>query len=638
MTTRFYIRHVLISLFFVCSSFNLFAFKSNTVVIISSYPSDSKRVTDFLNEFDRVIEKKNYNMNFVMENMGFRGLNEIGEWRGMMKKIVDKYYNETNLKGIIILGQEAWTSYLSQDRILSVPFYGCFVSKNGILIPDSIKDNDYVNWYPQSINTCEYARKRGYSGGIMNHYNVEANVNLIRLLYPSVNSIAFISDNSYGGLSLQAHVKKIMGEKYPDIKLILLDGRKESVAYIQKSISTLDKNSAVLIGTWRIDNTGTFFMQGSIANLLPQNSVLPVFTITGVGIGDIAVGGYYPDYKINIGNIIDDIYRYNFEGKRSNPFYYTKNAYVFHKEKMEEFGIKSFQIPKESTIISKSDAQLLQYQKYLLYIIIILVIFITALVLAMMLYFKNKRFNIVLRAQQEELIKAKEEAEASDKLKSAFLANMSHEIRTPLNAIVGFSELMKDTHDEEEKDQYWQIIHTNSEMLLRLINDILDLSKIESGMIDLKAVKFDLSSLFYEIYSTQKHRHNDSKVDFIYDNPYKECIVDLDKNRITQIISNFVTNAFKFTPEGYIKIGYEYIDGGVKLYCEDSGIGIPVEKMEKVFARFHKLDSFAQGTGLGMAICKAIVDVYHGKIGVESVEGKGSKFYAWIPCHAQIEK
>lgn len=212
-----------------------------------------------------------------------------------------------------------------------------------------------------------------------------------------------------------------MEEKYPDIKLILLDGRKESVAYIQKHISTLDKNSAVLIGTWRIDNTGTFFMQGSISNLLPQNSVLPVFTITGVGIGDIAVGGYYPDYKINIGNIIDDIYRYNFEGKRSNPFYYTKNAYVFHKEKMEEFGIKSFQIPKESTIISKSDAQLLQYQKYLLYIIIILVIFITALVLAMMLYFKNKRFNIVLRAQQEELIKAKEEAEASDKLKSAFL-------------------------------------------------------------------------------------------------------------------------------------------------------------------------------------------------------------------------
>ena len=638
MISRFYIRHILIALFFVCSSLNVLAFKSNTVVIISSYPSDSKRVTDFLNEFDRVIEKKNYNMNFVMENMGFRGLNEIGEWRGMMKKIVDKYYNEKNLKGIIILGQEAWTSYLSQDRILSVPFYGCFVSENGILIPDSIKDNDYISWNPKSINTCEYARKRGYSGGIMNHYNVEANVNLIKLLYPSVNSIAFISDNSYGGLSLQAHVKKIMEEKYPDIKLILLDGRKESVTYIQRRISTLDKNCAVLIGTWRIDNTGTFFMQGSIASLIPKKSEIPFFTITGVGIGDIAVGGYYPDYKINIGNIIDDIYRYNFEGKKSNPFYYTKNAYVFHKEKMEEFGIKSFQIPKESTIISKSDAQLLQYKKYLLYIIIILVIFITALVLAMMLYFKNKRFNIVLKAQQEELIKAKEVAEESDKLKSAFLANMSHEIRTPLNAIVGFSELMKDTHDEEEKAQYWQIIHANSEMLLRLINDILDLSKIESGMIDLKSVKFDLSSMFYEIYSTQKHRHNDSKVDFTYNSPYKECIVNLDKNRITQIISNFVTNAFKFTPEGYIKIGYEYVDSGVKIYCEDSGIGIPEEKMNKVFARFHKLDNFAQGTGLGMAICKAIVDVYHGKIGVESAAGKGSKFYAWIPCEAQIVK
>lgn len=638
MITRFYIRHILIALFLVNSSFNALAFRKNTVVIISSYPSDSKRVTDFLNDFDMLIEKKNYNMNFVMENMGFRGLNEIGEWRGMMKKIVDKYYDEKNLKGIIILGQEAWTSYLSQEKILNVPFYGCFVSANGILIPDSISDGDYADWEPESINTCEYARKRGYSGGIMNTYNVEANVTLIRLLYPSVNSIAFISDNSYGGLSLQAHVKKIMKEKFPDIRLILLDGRKESVTSIQKRISDLDKNSAVLIGTWRIDNTGTFFMQGSITSMVPKNREIPFFTITGVGIGDVAVGGYYPDYKINIGNIIDDIYRYNFEGKRSNPFFFTKNSYVFHKEKMEEFGIKSFQIPKESTIISKSDAQLLQYKKYLLYIIIILVIFITALVLAMVLYFKNKRFNIVLKAQQEELIKAKEEAEASDRLKSAFLANMSHEIRTPLNAIVGFSELMKDTDDDEEKEQYWQIIHTNSEMLLRLINDILDLSKIESGMIDLKSVQFDLSSLFNEIYSTQKHRHNDSKVDFIYNNPYKECIVDLDKNRITQIISNFVTNAFKFTPEGYIKIGYEYVDGGVKLYCEDSGIGIPPEKLDKVFARFHKLDNFAQGTGLGMAICKAIVDVYHGKIGVESNVGKGSKFYAWIPCEAKIHE
>lgn len=638
MIARLYKKYILIALFIIYSSFSILAFKSNTVVIISSYPSDSKRVTDFLYDFDRAIEKKNYNINFVMENMGFRGLNEIGEWKDMMKKIVDKYYNEQNLKGIIILGQEAWTSYLSQDRILKVPFYGCFVSVNGILIPDSIKNEDYVNWEPKSINTCEYARERGYSGGIMNNYNVEANVNLIRLLYPSVNSIAFISDNSYGGLSLQANVKKIMKEKFPDIKLILLDGRKESITNIQKRISTLDKNSAVLIGTWRIDNTGTFFMQGTISGMIPKGREIPFFTLTGVGLGDVAVGGYYPDYKINIANIIDDIYRYNFEGKRSSPFYYTKNSYVFHKEKMEESGIKSFQIPKESIIVSQSDAQLLQYKKYLLYIIIILVIFITALVLAMMLYFKNKRFNIVLRMQQEELIKAKEVAEESDKLKSAFLANMSHEIRTPLNAIVGFSELMKDAGDEEEKAQYWQIIHTNSEMLLRLINDILDLSKIESGMIDLKSVKFDLSSMFDEIYSTQKHRHNDSKVDFIYNNPYKECIVDLDRNRITQIISNFVTNAFKFTPEGYIKIGYEYIDGGIKLYCEDSGIGIAKEKLDKVFARFHKLDSFAQGTGLGMAICKAIVDVYNGKIGVESQAGKGSTFYAWIPCEAEIKK
>lgn len=242
-----------------------------------------------------------------------------------------------------------------------------------------------------------------------------------------------------------------------------------------------------------------------------------------------------------------------------------------------------------------------------------------------------------IRQTNHELQKAKNKAEESDKLKSAFLANMSHEIRTPLNSIVGFSGLLKDSNDEDEKNEFWNIINANNELLLRLINDILDLSKIEAGAIDLKSAKFNLAERFDDIYSTLKLRNTNNEVEFRCDNPYHKCMVALDENRITQIITNFVTNAFKFTPKGQIKMGYEFTDGRLRLYCTDTGIGIAPEKMHKIFTRFSKLDDFAQGTGLGTAICKAIVDAYGGEIGADSVVNEGSTFWAWVPCEAEID-
>lgn len=236
----------------------------------------------------------------------------------------------------------------------------------------------------------------------------------------------------------------------------------------------------------------------------------------------------------------------------------------------------------------------------------------------------------------QELAVAKKKAEESDVLKSAFLANMSHEIRTPLNSIIGFSELLKDSEDEEEKKEFWNIININNDLLLRLISDILDLSKIESGMVELKPQSFDLSELFNYIYSTLQLRQRNKGVEFFCENPCDQCMVVLDESRITQIVTNFVTNAFKFTPKGYIKMGYEYVDEGIRFYCTDTGIGIAPEKIDRVFVRFSKLDNFAQGTGLGTSICKAIVDAHGGKIGVDSVVNEGSTFWAWIPCKAEI--
>ena len=231
----------------------------------------------------------------------------------------------------------------------------------------------------------------------------------------------------------------------------------------------------------------------------------------------------------------------------------------------------------------------------------------------------------------QQLKELKEKAELSDRLKSAFLANMSHEIRTTLNAIVGFSELMVTCDDPEEKKEYINIIQSNNELLLRLINDILDLSKIESGIIERRKENFNLAKVCNELFVTIQAKMTNPNVELRLDGPNSECWVLLDRNRLKQVWMNFLTNAVKCTKSGYIKMGYGIEREGLRIYVEDTGIGIPDDLHDKVFTRFEKLNEFSQGTGLGLTISRAIVEAAGGEVGFTSKLGVGSTFWAWLP-------
>ncbi|MZJ75877.1 PAS domain-containing protein, partial [Enterobacter hormaechei] len=235
-----------------------------------------------------------------------------------------------------------------------------------------------------------------------------------------------------------------------------------------------------------------------------------------------------------------------------------------------------------------------------------------------------------LKETERMLIGAKEKAEEADRLKSAFLANMSHEIRTPLNAIVGFSNMLPHVENREEMSEYVELIGTNTDLLLQLINDILDLSKIEAGTLEYIKRPMNLGEVCRTIYTVHKERVKEG-VTLVFDNEEEDLLMEGDQNRIMQVITNFLTNASKFTYEGEIRFGFGRMDKDIRVYVKDTGIGIEPEKVDHIFERFVKLNSFAQGTGLGLSICRMIIEKIGGEIGVTSELGKGSTFYFTIP-------
>ena len=284
-------------------------------------------------------------------------------------------------------------------------------------------------------------------------------------------------------------------------------------------------------------------------------------------------------------------------------------------------------------------------------------------------YFGIARDITKLMQTQEKLRQETRRADDSGKLKSVFLANMTHEIRTPLNAIVGFSDLLQVVDEPADRREFIRIIRNNCDMLLRLIDDIIEASNMNQGPIAVDPKEVDFALAFNDICQTLAQRVQEPGVEFIVDNPYQSFVTTLDKGRMQQVITNFTTNAVKYTKQGHIKVGYRYMaehdlprhspltahhhsqlesasgahdsrvaphdtpSKGIYMYCEDTGAGIPKEKQASVFDRFVKLNDFVQGTGLGLSICKTIADRCDGHIGVDSEgEGQGSTFWIWIPC------
>lgn len=470
--------------------------------------------------------------------------------------------------------------------------------------------------------------RRGYNiTTLKQHYYIKETIELICQLIPDMKRLAFISDDRYISEETRCDMKEVVTKHFPDLPLELLSTTQLSTEALLDTLHSYKSNTGIIYYSWfeshnKDDNNYLF---DHIQEIITNFTSSPLFLLSSEDLSNNTfAGGYYVSAE-SFGDSLLEIIDRVLHGEQAEDIPESiggkASAYLCYPV-LESYNIPYHLYPERAVYVNEPKSIFHQYCVEILSCSIFLLILIVAIT-----YYIR-----ILRKAYTRLSEAMEKAKQANQLKSAFLANMSHEIRTPLNAIVGFSNMLPDIEDRKEMREYADIIETNTDLLLQLINDILDMSKIEAGTFDFCPSLIDVNQTMEEIEQSMRLRLKKETVTLTFTERLPECTLYTDKNRLIQLISNFVINAIKFTQTGSIRMGYRLKDADtICFYVSDTGCGMSEEQCKHVFERFVKYNPFVQGTGLGLSICQMIIDRLGGTIGVESEENKGSTFWFTLP-------
>lgn len=621
------------------------------ILFITSYHSDTKYTYDNINSFVDTYRQLGGKYNTVVENMNVTNLKPAHNWKYQMIEIIEKH---PYARLIVLLGGEALSSFLhlQGEKYRRIPVFSAMAPRHGIYFPnDSV---DVQTYEPESIDLTEQMKLFNIKQSISYEYDIDKDIELMRSFYPEMKHLVFISDNTYNGLIERAWAMKNL-KRYPELSTTFIDGRTYTLDLATKQLRNLPEHSVLLLGIWRMDSNRITYMNNSAYAFSKANPSLPVFSLTSTAIGYWAIGGYVPQYE-NIGkNFGEKAFLFLDKGiDEPQNIQILPNHYKFDANKLKDWGFQNKVLPLNSVIINQQMAFFEIYKTKVRLILLVFFVLIAGLVISLYYYYRTKVLKNHLEESAKqlqedkkklekseiELRRAKERAEEANQLKSAFVSNMSHEIRTPLNAIVGFSSMLIESNDfTEEQKEYATIIQTNSDLLLQLISDILDVSRLESGKLQFNYEWCELLSHCQNMI-TLTNRNKLANINISLRMPKEPYMLYTDPLRLQQIIINLLNNALKFTPAGgSITLDYEIDeeDRCMLFSVTDTGTGIPENKQDLVFQRFEKLNEFVQGTGLGLSICKLTIQRMGGDIWIDKNYKNGARFVFSHPIRKEEE-
>lgn len=610
------------------------------IVIVSSYNPDVVRVSETIYDFSAALMKSGLDVEIVVEDMACKNLPECFEWKDKLWGLLSKYYeNGKSPDAILLLGMEAGSAYVSIDdaRLKKTPVLMSMRGRQILKLPenDSI---DLSSWSPRIYDLKSDFSDYNIIGGTLFDYNVEENIKLIRFFYPKRRSLVFLSDNSWGGLTMRTMFENEMN-KFPDYSLRFLDGRKLTFTDVNDSLKKMPLTDVLVVGSWRIDKSNRFVVKNTTHEFAQSTPGLPMFSISSIGFGYWSLAGYGPTY-VNSGSIVgNQLVQYLRKNVKTKPVL-MDNVYTIDYNKLCELKLSAEGFPYKYELLNGPVDPWEEYGEIIIWVVLIVVFLSTCLGISLHFLRKSHVLGKQLQHYNRQLDVARRKAEEASVMKSNFIGNMSHEIRTPLNAIVGFAQLLADPNMEvssEEKIEFGSIIRMNTDLLLNLVNDSLELSRIDAGHVQFKCLPIDIVEL-YKMAAEQTRANLSPEVSLVTEFNSEKLIVKSDKDKLLQVLFNLLNNAKKFTEHGKITVSvgsvHHDLSAGknmVDVSVSDTGCGVPLDKVDVIFERFAKVDEFKQGTGLGLAVARSIVNSLGGRIWVDTDYTDGARFVFTIP-------
>lgn len=601
------------------------------VVIVSSYNTAVRHVNENLAEFFEEYTRSGLPNPITVEDINAHNLPDCLGWRVRLRRVLRKYYEKGNRPAcIVLLGLESSSVFFSFDdpELKRTPVVVGMRGSALVKIPAQER-LDIVAWDPESYDLTKDFNDYNIVGGQLYYYDVKRNLDLIKRFYPKCNTLTFMTDNTLRGVTMHALFKKyVQNDRRFEVNYI--DGRKMSIIDADEAISDMPPSQALLIGTWTADNSNSYVVRNSTYTFGQTNPKLPTFTLTNVAMGHWPVAGYTPRYQVLGRELADDVIAFLKTGKKK-PIKLVDNHYVFDLQRVDMLRLSLDDFNFKYDVVNEPLSVFEEYRDTIIFVTVLIIVLISALCITIHLLRRSRRLSAKLVKQGKELLVAKYNAEEANHAKSRFIANISHEIRTPLNAVLGFSQLFANDQIEltaEERKQYADLIMTNGNMLLKLVDDVLDMSKIEAGKLKFNIGEHDVVALLNTAAKIAEANNKSADVEIRVATNLSRLMIETDRERLLQVLANLTTNAKKCTEHGSITIALEKQpkDDMISISVSDTGCGIPKEKAEEVFERFRKLDSFRQGTGLGLSICKAFVEELGGKIWVDTTYTEGARF------------